>query len=244
MSYASRCAGAVLLTLALGLIAPSVAQSEAEFDERIREYILSNPEVIVEAIQLWQQQQQQAEAQQYQNALRRLHDELYNTPDTPMLGNPDGDVAIIEFVDYNCGYCRRVFNDLMALTESDNQVKILMKEFPILGADSLVASQAALAAQRQGQYAALHTALMQARGALNENRVLSIAQDIGLDVEQLQLDMHDPAITATLQRNQMLAQQLGINGTPGFIIGEEIVRGAVSVSQLQQLVAAARDNDG
>lgn len=241
MTYTSQLAGAVLLTL--GLMTTSFAQSEAEFNERIRAYILDNPEVIVEAIQMWQQQQQQTEAQQYQNALRGLHDELYNNPETPVLGNPDGDIAIIEFVDYNCGYCRRVFNDLMALTEADSQVKILMKEFPILGADSLVASQAALAAQRQGQYAALHTALMQARGALNENRVLSIAQDLGLDVEQLQLDMHDPAITATLQRNQMLAQQLGINGTPGFIIGEEIVRGAVSMSQLQQLVAVARRND-
>ena len=242
MTYPSQLAGAVLL--ALGLMTTSFAQSEAEFNERIRSYILDNPEVIVEAIQMWQQQQQQAEVQQYQNALAGLEDALYNNPDTPMLGNPEGDVIVVEFVDYNCGYCRRVFNDLMALTEADSQVKILMKEFPILGAGSLAASQAALAAQRQGQYAALHTALMQASGSLDENRVLSIAQDIGLDIDQLQLDMHDPAITTLLQRNQMLAQQLGINGTPGFIIGEEIVRGAVSLPQLQQLVATARRNDG
>ncbi len=242
MTYPSQLAGAVLL--ALSVITSSFAQTESEFNERIRAYILDNPEVIIEAIQIWQQQQEQAEAQQYQNALAGLQDALYHNPDTPVLGNPEGDVAGIEFVDYNCGFCRRVFNDLMALIETDSQVKLLMKEFPILGSGSLAASQAALAAQRQGEYAALHVAMMQANGQLDEARVLAIAADIGLDVEQLQIDMHDPAITATLQRNQTLAQQLGINGTPAFIIGEEIVRGAVSVSQLRQLVAAARRNDG
>lgn len=241
MTYPSQIAGAVLLTL--GMMTTSFAQSEAEFNEQIRAYILDNPEVIVEAIQMWQQQQQQAEAQQYQNALHGLQDELYNNPDTPVLGNPDGDIAIIEFVDYNCGYCRRVFNDLVALTEADNQVKILMKEFPILSAGSLAAAQAALAAQRQGEYATFHRTLMQVNGELDENSVLTIADDIGLDIEQLQRDMNDPAITATLQRNQILAQQLGINGTPGFIIGEEIVRGAISLPQLQQLIATARRND-
>ncbi len=242
MTYPSQLAGAVLL--ALSVITSSFAQTESEFNERIRAYILDNPEVIIEAIQIWQQQQEQAEAQQYQNALAGLQDALYHNPDPPVLGNPEGDVAVIEFVDYNCGFCRRVFNDLMALIETDSQVKLLMKEFPILGSGSLAASQAALAAQRQGEYAALHVAMMQANGQLDEARVLAIAADIGLDVEQLQIDMHDPAITATLQRNQTLAQQLGINGTPAFIIGEEIVRGAVSVSQLRQLVAAARRNDG
>lgn len=232
--------------LAVGLTAPGLAQglSEAELDQRIRDYILANPEVVVEAIQRWQQQQQQAEARQYQDTLASLHDEIYNNPDTPVLGNPDGDVTLVEFLDYNCGYCRRVFPDVMALADSDGEVRILMKEFPILGPGSQYASQAALAARKQGLYTELHIALMNANGQLNENSVLAIARDIGLDVERLREDMNDPAIEAVLQRNHTLARRLGINGTPGFIVGEEIVRGAVSLEHLRQLVGETRSTGG
>ena len=232
----------LLLTLSLSTASLAQTGSDAEFEQRIRNYILDNPAVIVEAIQRWQQQQQEAEAQQYQATLARLHDDLYNNPTTPILGNPNGDVAVIEFVDYNCGYCRRAFNDLLALADGDGQVKILMKEFPILGEGSLFASRAALAAQKQGGYEALHTALMRASGQVNERQVLALAREAGLNVRQLQQDMQDPSIDAILQSNQALARQLGINGTPGFIIGEEIVRGAVGLAQLQRLVNAARSS--
>lgn len=232
--------------LAVSLSSPALSQglSEAEIDQRIRDYLLDNPEVVVEAIQRWQQQQQQAETQQYQQALASLHDEIYNNPDTPVMGNPDGDVAVVEFLDYNCGYCRRAFNDVMALADRDGDVRILMKEFPILGPGSQFASQAALAAREQGLYAEFHSAMMSASGQLDEARVLAIASEVGLDADQLRADMDNPDIQAALQRNHTLARRLGISGTPGFIVGDEIVRGAVGLDHLQRLVDTTRSAGG
>lgn len=232
-----------ILLLLASLSPGAMAQlSDEALDQRIRDYILDNPEVVVEAIQRWQQQQQRAELEQFQSVLELREDEVFDVSDATLVGNPDGDIIVVEFMDYNCGYCRRVFPDVQQLAEQDGNVKILFKEFPILGPGSEYASKAALAAREQGLYGEFHNALMSADTRLDEPQVLAIAREVGLDVEQLQRDMQDPEIDALIQRNHELARDLGINGTPGFIIGNEIVRGATSLDNLKRLVAQARDD--
>lgn len=232
-----------ILLLLASLSSGAMAQlSDEALDQRIRDYILDNPEVVVEAIQRWQQQQQRAELEQFQSVLELREDEVFDVSDATVVGNPDGDIIVVEFMDYNCGYCRRVFPDIQQLAEQDGNVRVLFKEFPILGPGSEYASKAALASREQGLYAEFHNALMSADTRLDEPQVLAIAGQVGLDVDQLQRDMQNPEIDALIQRNHQLARDLGINGTPGFIIGDEIVRGATSLDNLKRLVTEARNN--
>lgn len=212
-----------------------------ELDQRIRDYILDHPEVVVEAIQRWQDQQRQAQAEQYKAVVQQRKGEIFDTSVGTTVGNPDGDVTVVEFMDYNCGYCRRVFPAVQQLAEEDGNVRILFKEFPILGPGSDFASRAALASREQGLYREFHNALMTSGKRLEKAQVLAIAEEVGLDVQQLQADMNDPAIDEIIRRNHALAQDLAINGTPGFVIGDEIVRGATSLEHLRQLITEARN---
>lgn len=233
--------------LALLAAAPAAAQGapldpaeKAAVEEIVRDYLMNNPEVIVEAIQgLQQRQKVEAEAQQRQ-ALRDSLAALRDDPADPVLGNPEGDVVIVEFFDYQCGYCKRVAAGLQETVEEDGGIKLVMKEFPILGPASIVAAKAALAAQRQDLYEDFHWALMQNKGPLDEAVVYAVAADVGLDVERLKADMADPAIEQRLAENYALAEKLDIGGTPAFVIGEELVPGALPKEQIQHLVERAR----
>jgi protein-disulfide isomerase len=211
-----------------------------EFEQRIRTYLLENPEVIVEAMQQLQARERAAEVSEAQAVLKARAEEVFRDPESPVGGNPDGDVTLVEFLDYNCPYCRRVAPVMIEAEKTDSQLRIVYKEFPILGPNSLFAAKAALAAHRQGQYVAFHKALMQADGVANENTVLAIAAEVGLDVVRLKADMQDPAIQEAIDRNLALAQALRINGTPGFVVGQQILRGATDLSALQGLIRQAR----
>jgi protein-disulfide isomerase len=238
---------AILLFTVLALPLANAVKAEGDFvrseelDQRIRDYLLNHPQVIMESVQRWQAEQQRTQTQQAQQALLSRHDEIFNTPDDPIDGNPDGDVTVVEFMDYNCPYCRKVFNSLTQLAKDDPKVKVLFKELPVLGAGSEFAARAALAAMKQNRYMELHNALMRFNGRLGEQQVLSIAEQSGLNVDQLKQDMADPQIQAAIGRNMQLAQALAIRGTPGFVIGNEIVRGAVDLNALKQSVAKARE---
>ncbi|MDX1604945.1 MAG: DsbA family protein [Candidatus Competibacterales bacterium] len=236
--FATTLAGLLFLGFQTNVVAQPL--SDEALDQRIRDYILDHPEVVVEAIQRWQQQQRQAEAEQFKSVLQARRDEILDVSVGTVVGNPDGNVTVVEFMDYNCGYCRRVFPAIQQLAEDDGDLRILFKEFPILGPGSEIASRAALAAREQGLYSEFHNALMSADQRLEEPQVMAIAREVGLDTDQLRRDMQSPEIDAIIQRNQALARDLGINGTPGFIIGDEIVRGATSLDHLKQLVAEAR----
>jgi protein-disulfide isomerase len=155
-------------------------------------------------------------------------------------GNPDGDVTLVEFFDYNCPYCRSVAPVMNEAEAADSQLRIVYKEFPILGPNSVYAAKAALAAHRQGHYLAFHQALMQANGKADSNLVLAVAAEVGLDAERLKTDMEDPAIQEAIDRNLALAQALRITGTPGFVVGRQILRGAVDLKTLQQVIQEAR----
>jgi protein-disulfide isomerase len=211
-----------------------------EFGRRVRDYLLANPEVIDEVIQRLQTQRRAAELSEAQTVLKARADEVFRDPASPVGGNPEGDVTLVEFFDYNCPYCRQMEPILLEAESADPALRIAYKEFPILGPNSVFAAKAALAAHLQGQYVAFHRSLMQTRGRVGEDAVLKAAADIGLDVERLRTDMEDPAIRTAIDRNLALARALRISGTPGYVVGDQIQIGATDLATLQGLMRRAR----
>ena len=228
------------------LAGPAHAQStlnEAQKKEvraLVRQYILENPEIISEAVALLQEKEEKAKASRVVAAINSNKAALLNPPEGTVLGNPKGDVTLVEFFDYNCGYCKQVFPTLMETVKEDGKVKLVVKEFPILGNPSVVASRAALAARKQNKYGEFHTAMLSHRGSLNEETIMKIAADVKIDVKRLQADMKAPEINEILQKNHQLAQALGIEGTPAIVIGEALVPGALQKDHLKELIAEAR----
>lgn len=220
--------------------APPETLPQDAFERRVRDYLVANPEVIVEAMRNPERNQQEAEQTDAQTALASHRDEVLNSPESPVGGNPQGDVTLVEFFDYNCPYCRQVAPVMVEVEAADPQLRIVYKEFPILGPNSVFAAKAALAARKENLYPEFHKAMMQASDAADEGQVMAVAGQIGLDVERLRTDMADQAIDAEIERNLALAQALRINGTPGFVIGEEILRGATGLQTMQSLIAQAR----
>ena len=173
-------------------------------------------------------------------ALVARRHEILDDPDAPVAGNPQGNASLVEFFDYRCPYCKQVEPALEALIAEDKQLRLVYKEFPVLGSASVTAARAALAARKQGKYDAMHRALMSLKGEINEAAVFKTAGSIGLDVERLKRDMAAPEIDRMLKANTSLAEALDIRGTPGFVIGNEIVPGAISLETLKDLIDAAR----
>ncbi len=211
--------------------------------ERIaRDYILRNPEILVEALRVLEARQAVAEDERRRAVLAAKRDELENDPGSPIAGNPNGSPTIVEFFDYRCPYCKAVAPRLARLLKEDPQLRFVYKEWPILGPVSEYAAKVALAAhgQDQGKYRAFHDALMAIKGRLTEQMVFDTAGRLGLDVERLRREMNSPEIAAIINRNKLLADSLGITGTPAFVIGDTLVPGAASQAQLEALVNRAR----
>ena len=233
---------------ALLLAAPVKAQEPGVFDteqedairEIVRDYLLANPELLVESLQVYQERQRVVEQRLRRERIFALRAELAEDPDTPVVGNPEGDVAVIEFFDYRCPYCIRVAEDLREAVRRDGNIRLVMKEFPILGPESTAVARMALAADRQDKYEEYHFALMSVGGKVNEDTAWKAAKKIGIDVDQLRADMESPEIDDMLQRNFELAQALEIRGTPSFVIGDDVVRGAMDMSRMRRLVAGVR----
>lgn len=217
-------------------------QKEA-VEEVVREYLLKHPEIVVEAIRAFQAKEEQANKDRVQATLVSRRDELVNDSSSPVGGNPDGDVTIVEFFDYRCGYCKEVLPIVMALMKEDLNVRYVFKEFPILGPQSVVASHAALAAWRldRDKFLAFHVALMGSRGSLPESKVMTLAAKSGYDVEGLRSAMTDPEIGEIVKRNILLAESLNIGGTPTFVIGNRLIPGTITVDVLTDLVADTRE---
>ena len=208
--------------------------------EIVREYLLEHPEVIEEAIRVLQARRETRKQDRVRAALREHDGALRSHPMSPVSGNPNGDITLVEFFDYQCGYCKRSLQPVKDLLESDGQLRIVWKEFPILGPVSRFAARAGMAAARQGRYLEYHVAVMGSRGKLTEDRVMAMAADAGLDVRRLRRDMADPAIESYLDETIRLARTLGINGTPAFVIGDTLVPGAVGHARLKELIGKAR----
>ena len=205
----------------------------------IRAYLLEHPEVVREALEVLQQRDALAEAEAARKNLALHHDALFVDADAPVLGNPAGDVTVVEFFDYHCGYCKRSAPALSALLASDPGVRVVMKEFPILGPDSVLAARSALAAGRQGRYQAFHDAMFSAE-QLDPAGIEAIAVALGLDMDRFRRDRDDAATAAMLDNNAAVAAALGIQGTPAFIVGDQLVPGAVDANTLAALVQAVR----
>lgn len=238
-------AGVLALTaIAAGPVsAQSAALSDAQKKEvrgLVREYILANPEIITEAVSLLQEKEEKAKASKVVAAINANKASLFTPPEGTVLGNPKGDVTLVEFFDYNCGYCKQVYPTMMETLKEDGKIKLVVKEFPILGPGSVVASQAALASRKQNKYQEFHMAMLGHRGQLNEDSIMKIAADVKIDVKKLREDMKAPEINEILKKNHQLAQELGIEGTPAIVVGETLVPGALQKDHLKELIADAR----
>ena len=217
---------------------------QAALDQAISLYLKDHPAEVMAALkqaQADETKQQEAEAHL---ALEQKQDQIFNNPADPVVGNPQGDVTVVEFFDYRCPYCKRVSDSLATLVQSDPNIRIVYKDFPILGPESVVAAKIALAAHRQGKYELVHTAFMAHKGSFEENDLLELAASVGADKEKLKVDMADPAILGQIEANDSLAATLGITGTPGFLFGKQLVPGAVSLDDMKKLVTAARAQAG
>ena len=214
-----------------------------ESPELVLEIIRDNPEVVTQAVAILQEREQAQQAQAAQAALATHRAALFDPSGGPTLGNPDGDVTLVEFFDYNCGYCRRTSGVLQQLLEADPEVRVLLREWPILGEGSRFAARASLAAQQQGRYQEFHRALLELPGQATEKNVMDTARRLGLDVEQLRRDMAAPEVDAHLARSDQLARALGFRGTPGFVVGNTVAPGFIELERLQELVRQARSED-
>jgi protein-disulfide isomerase len=206
----------------------------------IRAYLMANPEVLVEAMQELERKQDNQRDTQAVKAIQQNQAELLRDPETPATGNLNGDVTVVEFSDYQCPYCKKAHAAVKSVIASDGKVKLVYKDLPILGEASKIAAVAALASIKQGKHDVFHDALMTNHAKLDADRIFEIAASVGIDVAKLKTDMEDPKIKAIIDRNMALAQDLGVRGTPAFVIGKQFVPGAVEADALKQLIADAR----
>ena len=212
--------------------------------KNIRDYLMANPEVLVEAMQELERRQDSQRDALAQKGVSENQAALFKDPDSPIGGNPDGDVVVVEFNDYQCPYCKRAYQSLKSVVGADGRVKIVYKDIPILGEASKIAALAALASARQDKHGALHRALMEYSGKLDQDKIFEIATGVGLDRARLEKDMADPKLKEIIDRNMMLASALGVRGTPAFVIGKQFVPGAIDADTLRQLIADARKSKG
>ena len=221
---------------------PVVAASgeNPAFGKSVRAYLMANPEVLADVMQELERKQDSQRDTAAQKAIEQDESLLMNDPDTPSTGNPNGDVTIVEFSDYQCPYCKRAHSAVKSVIAADGKVKLIYKDLPILGEASKIAAVAALASIKQGKHDAFHDALMENTAKLDSARIFDIAGSVGIDVAQLKSDMDDPKIKKIIDRNMTLAQDLGVRGTPAFVIGKQFVPGAVTADELKQLIADAR----
>ncbi len=217
------------------------AQEEA-VRRTVTELLKSNPEIVVDALKSYQEKQEAAQRDHEKITIESLRNDLENDEASPVVGNPNGDVTIVEFMDYRCGYCKKVFPELQALLKEDPKIRYVFKEFPVLGEESVMAAHYALAvwAVAPNKYADYHAALMNNRGAFTEDKLLKIAEGYGIDGDALKRAVADEATEKAIKKIYAMASTLGIRGTPAFIVGGRLVPGAVGIAVLRQLVAEAR----
>ncbi|WP_404403794.1 DsbA family protein [Pelagibacterium halotolerans] len=214
----------------------------ASLGAEIESYLLDNPGILEEMSLALETERRAEQAQESRIALAQFEDQIYNDPANIVLGNPEGDVTLVELFDYNCGYCRRVVADVFSLVEEDPNLRVILKEFPILSEGSVEAARVGILVNREGgDYGAFHAALFSERGSVNADAALAAAGNIGLDAGAIEAEMNADDVTAALQRSYQIARGLGISGTPTFIIGDEIIPGAVDKSELTRRIANMRE---
>jgi len=234
---------AMMIALGAGIAAaadPAPPLSRAQIEQILREYLINHPEVVTDALRAAEMKRREAAQRETRQAIVSHRDQLLRDSTSPVSGNVGGDVTVVEFFDYACGHCKAVDASVKQLLRDDPNVRLVYKELPVLGEPSVNAARAALAAREQGKYYAFHDALMASMAPLGDAVIFRIAAQVGLDVDRLKTDMASPAVAAALKKNFTLAQALGVNGTPAFVIGDELVPGAVPLARLKGVVERAR----
>ena len=232
-----------LVTMAATGIAQSTFDDaqKTEIEKIIHDYLIANPEVVRDALIELEKRQAVAQLAERAHAIVQHKDRIFNSPRQVVLGNPDGDVTLVEFFDYNCGYCKRALSDMLDLIKGDPNLRIVLKEFPVLGRESIEAAQVAVAvAQQNVDYLDFHQQLLSKRGRADKARALEIAASVGADMEKLAADMKAENVADTISEVYELATALGIGGTPAYVVGNEVVDGAVGLATLKEKIAAVR----
>ncbi len=230
-------------------VLPASAQSvspaqRTEIEAIIKNYLVKNPEVLQEAYAELEKRQATLEAAKHQAAVKDHSEALFNSKRQVVIGNPQGDVTMVEFFDYNCGYCKRALSDMLELMKNDSKLRVVLKEFPVLGEGSVDAAKVAVAARMQDatgkKYLDFHQKLLNNRGAVGKAQALAAAKDAGFDVARLEKDMAGDEPKATIEESFKLADALGLSGTPSYVVGSEVVVGAVGLPNLKEKINAAR----
>jgi protein-disulfide isomerase len=249
MTSLLRLSAATTALLFAVLLLPAGAQTispdqRKEIERIVKDYLVKNPEVLQEAYIELEKRQAAAEAAKHQSAVRDHAEALFNSKRQVVLGNPKGDVTMVEFFDYNCGYCKRALSDMLELMKSDSKLRVVLKEFPVLGEASIEAARVSVAARMQDstgkKYLDFHQRLLGSRGSIGRAQALSAAKEAGFDMSRLEKDAASDEPKATLEESFKLADALGLSGTPSYVVGSEVVIGAVGLANLQQKVNAAR----
>jgi len=239
---------AACLSLA-AFVAPPLGASAAEFNPAqkseiesiVHDYLLDHPEVIREAAIALEKKQMAEESALHRRVIDENRDALFNNPFAAVAGNPKGKIAMVEFFDYNCGYCKRALGDLVGLIKAQPDLRVVLLDFPVLGADSVEAARVAAAARKQisgEKFFDFHQKLLMSRGHVGREQALAVAKESGLDMDRLQKDMKDPAIDAGFKQTMKLGDALNINGTPSYVIGDEVIVGAVGLDPLKTKIDA------
>lgn len=239
----------LLLSTILAMMAiPAAARAEAfnaeqkkEMEAMIHEYILNHGDVVIEAVNKYQAKQEEESSKQAEATAADLIKKLKADKDIAQTGNPEGDVVVVEFFDYNCGWCKKAFEEIQTLLKEDKNVKVVLYDIPILGPTSHLASRWALAAKKQGKYWDMHKALITHQGSIDEEVMAKLAKDAGVDVDKLKKDLEDPSIDAELKSHLEVTKSLGIQGTPGFLVNEKVFRGYVPYDTLVGAIKDARE---
>jgi len=220
------------------------AAQRGEIERVLHDYLIAHPEVLQEATAELEKRQNAAENEKHKTAVKQNAQALFSSPRQVVLGNPQGDVTFVEFFDYNCGYCKRAMDDMLTLLKDDSKLKVVLKEFPVLGPGSVEAAQVAVAVRMQDKtgkkYLEFHQKLLGGRGQADKAHALAVAKDIGLNMTQLEKDLTSPEVKSTMQENFKLAEALGLNGTPSYVIGSDVVVGAVGLPALEEKINNAR----
>jgi protein-disulfide isomerase len=243
--FAAVCAALLALALPPSSRAEELSAAQhGEIERIVHDYLVAHPEVLQEAMSELEKRQAAAEVAKRKGAVKVHAKALFNAPDQVTLGNPAGNVTFVEFFDYNCGYCKRAMSDMLTLLKTDPKLKVVLKEFPVLGPGSVEAARVAVAVRMQDKtskkYLEFHQKLLGGRGHADLAQALAVAKEIGLNMDRLQKDMKSPEVEKTLQRDFKLAEALGLNGTPSYVIGENVIVGAIGLPGLQEKINTAR----
>ena len=251
MTLGSRLAILAVTAMALGSLAMAPARAQVFSTEQreeigtiVKEYLLAHPEVLQDVMAELDKRQQAAEAEKHRTAVANNKATVFNSPHQVVLGNPQGNVTMVEFFDYNCGFCKRAMSDMLDLIKTDNNLRFVLKELPVLGEGSVEAARVAVAVRMQDgtgkKYLEFHQKLLGSRGPADKMRALAVAKEVGFDMARIERDMGSDEAKKTIEENLKLADLLGVNGTPSYVVGEDVVVGAVGIDALRETINAER----